>query len=197
MRSKDALAKAKAKAKITAETLIQTKAELKTLKEKFRKDRHRRPSSDMAQQFKTISGTKNPKLKADEMMALLQKFRAHLESKTKETFTRSSKDFEESRDLNGKRRLDYRTLCIDNKLNMWGGPEVATEIERMVNLNYYKRKPIKGKELLKVRAENMNKAAEYVYFIADCKKLPLGRSARRVPKLPYSYLGRLSMLGWE
>jgi hypothetical protein len=49
---------------------------------------------------------------------------------------------------------------------MWGGPEVSAEIERMVGLNYYKRKPLKGKELAKVKAEQMNQAAEFTYFVA-------------------------------
>lgn len=161
------MAKSKAKAKLITDRLAQTKDELKVLKEKFRKDRHRRPTSDMALQYKAISGKSNSKLKGDEMSELLQQFAQHLDSKSTETLTRSAKDFEKTQELNGKRKLDYRTVCTDNKLDMWGGPEVADAIAKMVGLNYYKRKPIKGKELLKVRAENMNKAAEYSYFVSE------------------------------
>ena len=160
------MAKSKAKAKAISDKLVQTNAEMKVLKEKFRKDRHRRPSSDMAAKYKEISGTKNPRIKKEEMQALLEQFAAHLTSKSKETFSRTSKEFDERKELTGNRKLDYRTLCIDNKLNMWGGPEVAEAIERMVCLNYYKRKPLKGKELAKVKAELMNKAAEFTYFVA-------------------------------
>jgi hypothetical protein len=106
-------------------------------------------------------------MKDEQMLVLLNKFAEQQTSKGGERMTRKSKEFEENRDNTTSRRVDYRQVCIENHLDVWGGSEVKEKIDKLVALGYYTRKPLKPRDLKAVKLTEMNDAAGYAYYVKE------------------------------
>ena len=101
------------------------------------------------------------------MVELLNTFAEEQAAKGQERMARKSKDFEQSSENTTNRKLNYRQVCFENHLELWGGSEVQEKIEKLCALGYYTRKPLKSKDLRKNQAAGMNDAAGYIYTVKE------------------------------
>ena len=139
------------------------------MKEQFRKHRFRNPEAETTKEFQALSIHKQSKAKDGQLNELLNKFAELQASKGQERITRKSGDFEESRDSTTNRKLNYRQVCSDNQLDVWGGLEVDAKIQKLCALGYYTRKPLKAKELKHIKEVGMNESAGYSYTVKEEK----------------------------
>ena len=66
-------------------------------------------------------------------------------------------------------KIDFRTLCADNKLDMWEENEVAQakitqRVDMLVTLGFYTRTRLKGVHLQRDIDNKMNHAAQFIYY---------------------------------
>lgn len=166
-KSKAALSKARAKARSVAEKLKASKEELKVYKEQFRKHRHKHPSDKLSNEFRSVSAKPGGKMKDELLEKLLEQFIANQAAKGCERVTRNTKQFEESRDSSLNLKMDFRQVRAANALDVFGGDEVNTKIDKLVALGYYTRKAITGKPLKLL--DGMMTAAKFTYFAKEEK----------------------------
>jgi hypothetical protein len=150
-KSKEAAAKAKAKskeaaakAKLVAVQLQKSKQEISVLKEQFRKHRHRNPDAKLTKEFQQMQGSKG-NIKSDLMEELLAKFAEVQAAKGNERRTKTLKEYEQNVEATTYKRLDFRQVCIDNNLDVFGGEEVSAKIEVLIAIGYYTKKGARGR----------------------------------------------------
>ena len=144
------------------------------LKKSLRNHRHRKPEGEFAVQYNEITSSKKPaKIKEAEMNELLLKFK--IQKHGLEQTTHSAKEYEDRSDTGFKRKIDYRKLCLENQMdpletNVEAIAKNNATINKLVLLNYYTRKLLKGKELKAVVDATMPESATYVYYVTDTEE---------------------------
>ena len=168
-------AKAKAKTKATTQELKLLKKESGELKRALRNHRFRNPESGFAIEYQDITSSKKTgKIKSQDMEALLVKFK--LEKKAQTKTAHQSKQYEANEDASIKRKIDFRKLCSDNNMdplesNLEVQAENEEKIAKLIALDYYSRKPLKGKDLQAVVEADMPESAQYVYYVLDVEEI--------------------------